>query len=548
MAKQRFKGALNSATLPMISVLQTRTVVQPQLDINVRTPRNPNNTEGYTDYSIPQVLYVENAVPSGEGFTSVSFETEVLGVPGASSFDQAIILRDADENNFVLSPAGGLNYIYTKGGAWVSETPITIAPGSLITRAYVNGRTFVCYEGQGIYEYDTGTQTYIHRTITGLADADVRGIGSSSNYLLAFGKLVVNWSSLVDPLDFVPSLTTGAGNAIPQDVKGEITAVLGISGGYIVYTAKNAVAGVYTNNSRAPFTFKEVNNAGGIDTYEQVTSEQNAGPHFAWTTSGLQKITIQGAEPISAEVNDFLAGRMWESYDFATHELTQHYSSSPEFKVKLTYISSRWLIISYGTGSNFGLYNYALVYDTILKRYGKIKLDHVDAFFYPYPVGAEQLTYEELAGQSYADLQIGYNQLLGWSGENPLSKSAVAFLQADGTVRLMKMAYHKQQDTQSVVIFGKFQMVRASMMTMQQFDLESVAPRSSYPEPEYKVYVATSYKGYAIDKVEEMRLLSYVPGHGRYAKRSAGLNFNVIVEGTFSLTAYMMEVTLDGDR
>ena len=80
--------------------------------------------------------------------------------PITSVFDQAITLRDADENNFLLCPAGGQNYIYRGNvGAWVSANPIS-AEGKQVSRAYVNGRTFICYAGLGIYEYDTATDTF----------------------------------------------------------------------------------------------------------------------------------------------------------------------------------------------------------------------------------------------------------------------------------------------------------------------------------------------------------------------------------------------------
>mgnify|MGYP001554799596 CR=1 FL=1 len=549
MAHQRFKGALSSAVLPFVSTLQTRTVVMPQLDVNVRTPRNPNSPEGYTDYSIPQVLYCENAVPTTEGFQSVYYQEMLVG--NSSGFDQAIVLRDADENNFLLSPANGRNFIYSPLGAasWVPQTALSLDPAKLITRAYVNGRTFVCFEGRGVWEYDTAAGTFNKQTLLGITDAEVRGIGNSSNYLLAFTQLEVHWSSLVDPLDFEPSLQTGAGFAIPQDVKARITAVLGIAGGYIVYTAKNAVAGVYTNNSRAPFTFKEVNNAGGIATYEQVTSEQNAGHHYAWTTSGLQRITIQGAEPISAEVNDFLAGRLWESYSFVTHTLTQTYANSPEFQVKLSYIASRWLLISYNVTPVLGNYQYALVYDTILKRWGKLKLDHVDVFSYPFASSYSPISYEELAPRSYAALApSSYADLVSWEATDPQSKSSIALLQADGTIQLLQMTYNKDQPCESVLIFGKFQLTRASMMTLQELELESVWPGQDLGNPEYKVFASLSLNGKTPQPPVELALLDSVPGYSRHAKRMTGVNFNIIVEGTSALTAYVLEVNQSGDR
>lgn len=551
MAKQRFKGALNEVSFPMVSILQTRTVVQPQYDVNVRTPRNPSSTEDYSDYSMPQLLYCENVVPTGEGLQSVGYRQVVAGLPANSLFDQAITLRDADENNFLFAPAGGLNYIFTGiANAWVSTNPITGAAASSVTRAYVNGRTFICYEALGIYEYDSVANTFNKKVIIyppGITESMVLGIGGSSNYLIFFTKIQVYYSSLVDPLDFAPSFTTGAGNSIPQDVKGQIVAVLGIAGGFIIYTTKNAVAAVYTNNSRSPFTYKEVNNAGGILSYEQVTSDQNPGPHYAWTTGGLQKITVQGAEAVSAEVSDFIAGKMWEYFDAAAMRLILVKNAASEFTTKLTFISSRWLIISYNTTDTLGTFNYALVYDTVLKRWGKLKIDHVDCFSYPYPNLAGILTYDALANTTYdALVNTTYDQLN--SGINPLvtSKLSVAFMSANGKVELMEMDYNKITQQAGVVIFGKFQFIRNNLMTLQQLELEGLYQGDGIHE--VRVHATVSFNGNKPDYTKEMVKISQDSGYARYAKRLTGVNANIIVAGTFALSSYLLEVTQDGDR
>lgn len=550
MAKQRFKGALNTSTFPLVSRLQTRTVVNPQLDVNVRTPRNPSGTEDYTDYSVVQMLYCENVVPTGEGLQSVGYDTQIAGLANVEGFDQAIVLRDANENNYLLSPANGTNYLYTAtSGAWNSVSPIAGAAGKPVTRAYVNGRTFFCYEGMGIYEYNPGTNTIDKLTLIGITDAEVRGIGGSSNYLIAFTNLEVHWSSLTNPVDFTPSLTTGAGFAIPQDVKARITCVMGIAGGFVVYTAKNAVAAVFTNNARAPFTFKEISNAGGVLSYEQVTSEQNSGPHYIWSTGGLQRITIQGAEPVSGEVNDFIAGKIYEIYNWDTHSLEEFTAAGLEFRTKLAYISSRWLILSYTANRFSDTLDYALIFDTTLKRWGKLKIDHVDCFFYPYPSNGVNLTYETIGPVTYTNLGSStYNDLIARTSTDPASKVAVAFLQADGTVKILEMDYAKTDAHRGVIIFGKFQLVRAGMMTLQTVDYEGIYQSGVLGGPDFKAYVQNSIDGYNVEATKELVLLKGTKMNAKYAKRTSGLNFTLPVEGTFALTSYVLEVTIDGDR
>jgi len=524
--------------------------MQPTLDSNVRTPQSFYGGAESAEMSVPQAIYVQNIMPTAEGMQSVGYFQQVAPLLNAVDFDQAITLRDEDENNFLYVPARGKNYILNMAtGAWVSTNPFTGWTGKLVTRAYVNGRTFVCFEGRGIYEYDVTANTFLPQTITGLAAVDIRGIGGSSNYLIAFTDLEVCWSSLVDPLDFVPSFTTGAGRSIPQDVKARITAVLGISGGFIVYTAKNAIAAVYTNNTRAPFTFKEIANAGGIQTYEQVTSEQTSGAQYAWTTGGLQKITVQNAEPVSAEVNDFIAGKMYDEWDPASKELTTSYIDGYEFPVKLSFISSRFVVISYSVNSDVALYQYALIYDVVLKRWGKLKILHTDCFSYPYPnvvgpvtyAGLANTTYNDLAQTSYADLTLGVIS-------DPPSKLTIAFLTTAGEVKLATMDYEKSTEEAGVIIFGHFQLVRASMVQLQTAEFEGIyQPGSDLPHSITVTVKATQPDNKEAIK-QTMTLLNKSAKNAKYGKRITGLNFDLAVEGTMALSSYLIEATNDGDR
>lgn len=555
MAKYRSRCALNAATFPLTVQLTGRTVMQGQYDMAVRQPADFYGTSESRELSDPQVIYMENVMPTVEGLISCGYMSVIPANP-ATDFDQAITLRDENENTALFVPGAGMNYIYhPEDGTWVSTDPIVGWTGKLVTRAYVNGRTFVCYEGAGIYEYDVTTDTFNHLVVTGLADADIRGIGASNNYLIAFTELEVHWSSLIDPLDFVPSVTTGAGFAIPQDVKARITAVLGISGGFVIYTAKNAIAAVFTNNTRAPFTFKEIANAGGIQTYEQVTSEQTSGAQYAWTTGGFQKITVQSAEPVAGAINDFIAGKMWDEYDHLTGALVLNYGSASEFPVKLAFISSRYVVMSYSVSAEVGAYQWCLVYDTVLKRWGKLRVDHVDVFSYPYPnvtaVGGG-IPYEDLSFTTYDDLiQTRYIDLVTGVISDPPSKLTVGFLKANGEVQLLTMDYNKSEDNDAVIIFGKIQLTRAKLLQMQLIDIEgiyheTVAPLSGSPL-NFTVAVSRSEDGYNTAARQAATLISQQQKMSRWARRMTGLNVDIAVKGTFALSSMLVEVTAEGD-
>lgn len=552
MAFYRSRCVLNNATFPLTTELTGRTVMQGRYDQSLRQPSDFYGTPESRELSDPQPVYMENVMPTVEGMMSVGYEQKLPGLPGVSDFDQAITLRDENENNTLFVPARGMNYVWhPETGIWESTNPILGWTGRLTTRAYVNGRTFVCYEGIGVYEYDVATDTFAKLTLIGITDAEVRGIGASSNYLIAFTELEVHWSSLVNPLDFTPSLTTGAGFSIPQDVKARITAVLGISGGFVIYTAKNAIAAVYTNNARAPFTFKEIANAGGIQTYEQVTSEQTSGAQYAWTTGGFQKITVQSAEPVLGAINDFIAGRMWDEYDHATNELVLNYGDAAEFPVKLAFISSRYVVMSYSPGGDSTAYSWCLVLDTVLKRWGKLKVDHVDVFSYPYPnvanpTGVRYIdlaftTYDDLSTTRYVDLNTGVVS-------DPPSKLTIGFLKADGQVDLLTMDYNKDAEDNGVIIFGKFQLTRERVMQMQLLDFEGIYAETIQPQLPlpFRVLVSRTNDGYNTEATLPAMPVYQKKKMQRWAKRMTGLNLDVRLVGTFALSTFLIQVTQEG--
>jgi hypothetical protein len=422
MSYETWTAVLNASEFPFISDFFQRSIIVPQIDGPPRIPRSLIGDQSNANTELAQQFYCQNIMPTSEGLMSVGFNQIVPQIiPAVTDFDQLITLRDSTENNFLLAPANGMNYVFTKTrGTWRSTNPILVPAGTLVTRAYVAGRTFVCYSRLGIFEYDTAADTFLPQALTGIIAANIDGIFASNNYLLAFNGLDIRWSSLVAPLDFTASITTGAGGATPQDLKGSVRAGIPISGGFILYTNKNAVAGLYTNNARAPFVFREVSNAGGVLGPEQISLDAPIGYQYAWTTSGLQKITATTAETVNASAADFLSGRIIETFDLNTLLLTVKRLSS-DLQVKVAYVSGRFLVISYGEISSPQIYTHAIVWDTDLKRWGKLRIDHVDAFAYPYP------------------------NLIGLI-ITPTAKGSFAFLQQNGAVQLVILDNRERQD------------------------------------------------------------------------------------------------------
>ena len=521
MSFQKFTAILASAKFPFTVEHFERPILIPGMDLPARAPRSFAGEPDSKNFELPIPFYAQNVLPTTGGIQSTSYQQLVAGIPGNVDFDQVILLRDASENNFLLAPANGQNYIYTAStNQWNPTNSFVGFPGGTVSRSYVNGRTFVCYANWNIYEYNSGAGTFLPVAISGVPVANIDGISNSSNYLLYWSGITVGWSSLIDPTDLNPSFITGAGQQIPQDVKGKIRCIAPITGGFIIYTTKNAVAALFTNNARSPFIFREISGAGGVIDPRHVTIDAALSYHYAWTTNGLQKISINASEMISDDASDFLAGKLFETFDIPSLTLTLQRIST-NFNIKVTFVSGRFLVVSYGLPSSTVGFTHALVYDAIQKRWGKLRVDHTDCFQYPYPNLPGQVTF-------------------------PLPLASLAFLQQDGTIQLCIQDDRVNAD-QGVVIVGRFQAVREKVIGFDGVEVESTL--QAYPPD---VYLMVSPDGKALGTPSKLQQLV---NSGNFIKFGApqpsstgvpalrtGKSFALLVTGTFEFNTMVFSI------
>jgi hypothetical protein len=124
----------------------------------------------------------------------------------------------------------------------------------------------------------------------------------------------------------------------------------------------------------------------------------------------------------------------------------------------------------------------------------------------------------------------------------------MAFLGADGTVSVALMDYNKDVAHPAVAIFGKFQLIRARMITSQQLSVEGFYTEDGSTIPPTPPTVVASLDGKNPYLKLPMQLLSSGPFSATYAKRVTGLNLSYIFEGSMALSSYLLEVTVEGDR
>lgn len=567
MAIQRFKVSLNAARFPLISTKGSRSVFIPGLDSAPRTPRQFVGTEPSTDYNTAQILYIENVMPVAEGLRSVGYQQKIAGTVN-NDFDTVFPLRDAEERIALYSPAKGKNYVYDEvAGMWKTSTiesifGLTLSGSSpktpataRVTYAYVDGKTFVCYSNLvSTTSVDMSLMVWNPATLElepagalianlpyGVGEID--GIASSNGFLLVWSDLSVAWAAFNGTaFDFTPFANgefTGAGAQIPEDVQGPVLAIVGVAGGFMMFTSRNCVGASYhAQNTVSPWLFREIAGAGGAAGYEVLTVEGSLPAVYGYTTSGLQRITLNSAEPFQPQVADFITGRQIERYLAATKELLQS-SSGQDLAIKVTNIGNRYIAISYGLTE--GNYEYVLLWDLALERFGKLKFQHTDCFHYTYIPGDVTLTYDMANSITYDDMDaIAYNDVnQAPTAELSPAQHALGLMTAQGAIYIGEWTDKVRATTdEGVAIIGRIQLSRSRHTQINRIDAEGMEGGS--------ISVVPSYDGRTTSPAIPMVDIVREPGFLSVGELVDAKNFDVLVEGAFDLSALLIEAVPTG--
>jgi hypothetical protein len=566
MAIQRFKVSLNAARFPLVSTKGQRAVFIPGLDSAPRTPRTFMGSNESVDYDIAQMLYGENIMPVSEGLKSVGY-SQLIAPTVNTDFDQIFALRDDEENTVLYSPAAGKNYIYDDAlSAWTSTTfleihGVAIDPASpdteataKVTYAYVDGKTFVCYSRLLATGGTDASILFWNPTTKALEPAgelianmpfgagEIDGISSSNGYLIVYSDISVAWAAFngtaFDYVIYANGEFTGSGSQIPEDVQGKIKACISLPGGFVMFTGKNAIAATYhAQNIAAPWVFREIAGSGGIESYEQATVEGSLGALIAYTTTGLQKVSLNSSEEAYPDVSDFITDRYIERYSFGNQELRQA-STTLDMFVKITNIANRYLVVSYGTFPR--VFSFALVYDMTLQRWGKLRIVHRDCFYYNYGAITGDLTYSMLGDVPYDSPDLTtYDSTTQQSNAIVAAQHGMAFLKADGSVSLADWSsLVRDAEDEAVAIIGRIQLTRASNAQFNRAEIEGLTSG--------RVYLQPSYNGRTLEAAIALTDIETAPNYRVVGDMIDCKNFNLVVEGTFDLSTMILEATTSG--
>ena len=505
MAQKQFRLSLTDAQFPLLSEQQGRTVM------------GATSEEMYAKDNKPGLFYCHNVMPTKRGLDSIGYKSLL---PSASSSYPLLDVRVAYSTerkrvHLAWNSYGEVYALEKASSEWTKLAPTspstlsaTFSPES-VTIGRVNGISYIFYSGIGAFTYNSSAGTLDSVSLTGLDASTVLGVVASSGYLIAYTEAAIAWSSTLDPTDFAPSQVTGAGGGNVAGIGGSILFCTVNSLGILIYTETNTVAATYTGNTQYPFKFRPVDNSKGGVSLDLTAYEANTAAQFVYTTGGLQSVTSQTASIILPEVTDFLAGSLFEDFSEETESLVQTELSTTLLK-KMKFISSRYLIISYGISS----FTHALVYDAALERLGKLKVEHTDVF--------------EYVGDLVAQIEV--------------SKENIAFLSADGSVTLLDFSTQESNTSAGVAYIGKLQFTKSSMITLLNVELENIRAAASL-----KVVDLYSLDGKNTSKRSSNA--TYISGLlRRYPFLTTATNHTLQLQGQFNLTSALITYKLAGSR
>lgn len=511
MSQITYRGNLLAKIFPFISEFFGRSVIIPGPDQNFVRYSGAEELSG-----IPQLYYCHNVMPTFEGFQSVGYTQAISD--NKNNFENIFILQDTSGNKVFFSHASdGKNYVLPFGGiSWIEINSVSSTSGVVVSSATINGQSYIYFANVGCFIYDAASNSLINIVLTGLDTSKIKGITSSSGYLIAWTDTSIAWSSTVDhvvptdPIDFVPSLVTGAGGGNVESAKGKITLCAAHYLGFIIYTTDNAVSAVYSGNSRYPFTFREIVNSGGLANSSLISLDAASGNHYAYTTSGLQIISSSQTQTVFPEITDFIAGRYFEDFDETTNTFVTQILTSP-MKKAITVVADRYLIISYGVKS----LTHALAYDTVQKRFGKLKVPHVCCF-----------EWKTLSPEI--------------SIENP--RQSLGFLKSDGSIVTVDFSYIAD-NANGVMVLGKYQLSRTRLLTLEQVELENIKVGSNFT-----LYDLASLDGKNLQPAVEGFLKENTESYRKYLFHQTGVNHSLLAKGAFYCSSVILSFHVHGRR
>ena len=381
--------------------------------------------------------------------------------------------------------------------------------------------------------------------------AELKCICASQGYLIVAHKNIISWA-LFSGLQFnfasyANNAVTGSDSRVPEELIGDVTALVAMPGGFIIFSEQNAVAAFYSStNFAVPWTFRQISGAGGVRSNRSVSRDTIASRIYAHTTAGLQQLTLNSATAVSPEFDDYLTGLRVETRDGVTDKIVTG-SLSHALQTGCTVIGARYVVISCASNLN-NIYEFAWVYDTQLKRWGKVNQIHT---------GVAQLR-ESGTAQDMTILDIGPEIPVETFGEATVDsfvtdptagttgyRQQFGLVRPDGSLYRVVLGQGELGEIApgGVVQISGLQMTRNRQMTLQRIELEGTQGVSMQLYPSYDGRniedAVTSDFWTSVSTDEDFTI---------FGGMITAQNFTFQVKGNFDLSTVIVRATTEGQQ
>ena len=547
MAQSSYRANLSAAIYPMALSRAGRSVIVPQIDQNYDRRVDPTGEQKTP--GIPQALFLENVVPTVEGYQSVGFVQETAFSPAANIVGM-LEIRDFNQGLIQVFFRHGTNSdagsVY-HNGTWralnmAGAAGKTFDVYSGFSAASIRGKTYIfnfpnlfelvsdTFAGVPVFELnfvDDTAGTGAALTPSAILSGTV-AIGSSYGYMLLLKRNPLTgketsllWSSLLDETEFTPSLATGAGGGALETIEGTGQYLLSTSYGFRVY-ADNVVEAVYTGNARYPFKFSGRNVDGIPLSAAALYGQRDSDIHlYVSKNRAINAVSRADSNILAPELSEFLE-RFKSVKDFFEPTTNTFVTSGvPEganTHIAIASLGERYIFVSTGNAILSPIfpvvYSECYVFDRLLGRYGKLKIRHTHMFEnYSSTVGANTMV--------FVDTSTGLTSALSMDVSNPYVAHS------------------------GVILLGRFQGVRARRICLEEVTFESAGVLKDYAT----LHIIPSQNGKTLlPAVTPYETATSSKDVKQYKTHTEAQNIHLLIKGKFDLSSLEIKFHLGGSQ
>lgn len=494
------------------------------------------------DMSKPKPIYVENLMPISRGYATSTIRESFAVFPLPTYEDPSktnihIVYNYSNQISYLLEDFGKVYIFLPDTQTW---NLLHSAQDSSIQYSvfFLKGTTYVFHKEMGVYKFGNTFNDWEEVTINGTTDFNpkttVIAMTSALSYMIGVTHNEVYWSDPIDETQFDPTATISlAGATKVLALRGEVQLVLPITDGFIIYTNVNAVSATYSQNPNNPFIFKEVANSTGAFSQTHVTYKTSLPVHFIWGDFGLMQLGHQSAEVIFPELTDFLGGDVIERWNYDTDQI--EVEEGVGISTKLTYLNSRYIGISYGKFE--GMYEFLLLYDMILKRWGKMRIAHKAIFnmLPPHMIGGVTFNQAKAEGINFDHwYDVRFVDVLAKLSEANFNVGVIGILDANNNMRAVDWLDDTRRG-EGLILFGEIAVSRSRISSLSEVEVHGALVKEDLELRVRSKTYDTAWKD-----------MIYVPRYDWYVANSAGKTHELLIKGSMQLTAVVNKLTYSG--